>query len=321
MRFFHATLWTVLNLVFSALAAAQPAYPNQPIRLVVPFAPGGGTDAAGREIAALLTKRLGMQVFVDNRPGAGGNVGAGAVAKAAPDGYTLLVGTVGTQIVNKVIFPQTNFDPDKDLVPVALFSHVPNVLVVNSSSPIRSVAELIAHAKNSGPGLTYGSGGAGTTTHLAVELFKEMADLKLTHIPYKGSAPAVTDLIGGSIHLMIDNMSSAMPHIRSGRLRALAVTTKTRQESLPGVPSLSESPGLAQYEAVGWTGLFVPKGTSKAVVAKLASAIESGKADADLRARLAALGSDFAASSTEGFSQFLRLEKNRWIPIARRVTE
>lgn len=320
MRLLAVVFSAVLNLVFSAPVGAQP-YPNQPIRLVVPFAPGGGTDAAGREMAALLTKRLGMQVFVDNRPGAGGNVGAGAVAKAAPDGYTLLVGTVGTQIVNKVIFPQTSFNPDKDLIPVALFSHVPNVLVVNSSSPIGTVADLIAHARKSGPGLAYGSGGAGTTTHLSVELLKEMADIQLTHIPYKGSAPAVTDLIGGSIHLMIDNMSSAMPHIRSGRLRALAVTTKTRQASLPGVPSLSESPGLNQYEAVGWTGLFVPRGTSKAVVAKLASAIESGKADVDLRARLAALGSDFAASSTESFGEFLRLEQNRWVPIARRVTE
>lgn len=303
-------------LGLSGNAAAAETYPDRALRVVVPFPPGGGTDTAGRQIADRLTRELKIDVVVENRPGAGGNIAAQQVAKSPKDGYTLLVGTVGTQIVNRVLFPSIDFDPTRDLVPAGWFSSVPNVLVVAADNAIQDVPGLIEAAKNRPGGLTYGSGGTGSTTHLAVELFQDMAKLKLTHVPYKGSAPAIIDLIGGRVDFMIDNLSSAEPHIRSGRLRVLAVTTSKRLEAYPDVPVMAEIPGLQGYEAVGWTGLFAPRGIDAKRLAVLSDAMSSDSDRAAISASVAKSGAQYVGAGSAVFDEFLQQERKRWIPIA-----
>lgn len=306
-----------MGWVLAAIGPAHAAdsYPEKPIRLVVPFPAGGGTDTAGRQIADRLTREVGVDVIVENRGGAGGNIGAQSVARAAPDGYMLLVGTVGTQIVNRVLFPSVDFDPTRDFVPVGWFSSVPNVLVVSADSPFRSAQELIEAARKEG-GLTYGSGGAGSTTHLAVELLKELAGMNLTHVPYKGSAPAVVDLIGGRVDFMIDNLSSSEPHIRSGRLRALGVTTQERLSAYPNVLALKELSGLERYEAVGWTGVFAPRDLDAKRVELLSDAMESDNDREVISAKVLASGATYIGAGSKEFGDFLERERSRWMPIA-----
>jgi len=315
-RILQAVLIAGCAVGLGTAANAAGAYPEKPLRLVVPFPPGGGTDTAGRQIADRLMRELDIEVVVENRAGAGGNIGAQSVAKAAADGYMLLVGTVGTQIVNRVLFPSVEFDPIRDFVPVGWFSSVPNVLVVAADSPFKTTQDLIDAGGKGGEGLTYGSGGTGSTTHLAVELFKEMADLKLTHVPYKGSAPAVVDLIGGRVDFMIDNLSSAEPHIRSGRLRVLGVTTGERLQAYPEVPALKELPVLSDYEAVGWTGVFAPRGLDPARLETLSNAMASDNDREAVGARVAASGAQYVGAGSAAFGEFLELERKRWIPIA-----
>ena len=315
-RLIHAVLILGCAAGLTLPAAAAERYPDKPLRLIVPFPPGGGTDAAGRQIADRLTRELSVDIVVENRAGAGGNIGAQSVAKSAPDGYTLLVGTVGTQIVNRILFPSVDFDPTRDFVPVGWFSSVPNVLVVPADSPFRQASELIEAARTRSGGLTYGSGGTGSTTHLAVELLKEMAGLTLTHVPYKGSAPAVVDLIGGRVDFMIDNLSSAEPHIRSGRLRVLAVTTTERLSAYPEVPVIKELKGLSDYEAVGWTGVFAPRGIPEARLATLSKAMASDNDRAGIAAKVLASGAQYVGLGHQAFDDFLKRERERWIPIA-----
>src|SRR4030095_4088305 len=251
-------LGIVLALVAS-LACAQ-TYPTKPIRLVVPFPPGGATDILARAVAQKLTETWGQSVVVDNRPGAGGNIGTELVAKAAPDGYTLEMGTVGTHAINASLYAKIPFDHVKDIAAVILVAGVPNVLVVNPSVPVNSVQELIAYTKANPGKLNFASSGAGTSIHLSGELFKVMAGVKMTHVPYKGSAPALQDLLGGQVQLMFDNLPPSLPQIKAGKLRALAVTSLARAPALPDVPTLSES-GLPGFDASSWFGILAPAGT------------------------------------------------------------
>jgi tripartite-type tricarboxylate transporter receptor subunit TctC len=234
----------------------------------VPFPAGGTTDILARAAAQKLSEAWGQQVIVDNRPGAGGNIGAELVAKAAPDGYTLLMGTVGTHAINSSLYAKMPYDHVKDFAPVILVAGVPNVLVVNPDLPIKTVAELIAYAKANPGKLNFASSGSGTSIHLSGELFKVMAGVQMTHVPYKGSAPALTDLIGGQVQLMFDNLPSSLPQIKGGKLRAVAVTSATRAAALPDVPTVAES-GLPGFEASSWFGILAPAGTSKEIIAKI----------------------------------------------------
>jgi len=320
MQYIRYMALVLAGLCCSAPVLAQTdSYPSRAIRIVVPFPPGGGTDTAARQMAERLSKELKTDIVVDNKPGAGGNIGALYVAKAAPDGYTLLVGTVGTQIVNQIMFPTIGFDPEQDFAPAGWFSSVPNVLVVGAQSPYHSVQELIAGAKTRPEGLVYGSGGAGSSIHLAAELLKEMTGMAAEHIPYKGSAPALVDLIGGRVDFMVDNLSSANPHIQSGKLRILAVTTSQRLEAYPDVPTLAEIPGLSSYEAVGWTGLFAPHGISPEKLAILSDAMSSTTDIEAIRAKVAFSGAEYVGAGSEAFDEFLVKERARWVPIARKA--
>lgn len=243
-------------IVFSSNALAQ-AYPSKSIRLIVPFPPGGPTDIVARPLAVLLGDRLKEQVVIENKGGAGGSIGADLVAKSAPDGYTLFMGTVGTNAINGSLYKQLPYDMTKDFTPIALVATAPVVIVVNSSDRIKTLAELIAEAKSRPETIAYGSAGNGTPGHLTAALFESTTQIKLKHIPYKGSAPAVTDLIGNQIPLVFDPIQSVLPHITSGKLRALAVTSKTRSPLLPNVPTVAEL-GYPQFESTAWWALFAP---------------------------------------------------------------
>src|SRR5438034_5972010 len=257
---FARALAAALLVVAAPVALGQVAYPTKPVRLVVPFPAGGTTDLLARAAAQKLSEAWGQQVIVDNRPGAAGNIGAELVAKAAPDGYTLLMGTVGTHAINASLYAKMPYDHVKDFAPVILVAGVPNVLVVNPSLPVHSVQELIAYAKANPGKLNFASSGSGTSIHLSGELFKVMTGVQMTHVPYKGSAPALQDLLGGQVQLMFDNLPPSLPQIKAGRLRALAVTSATRAPALPDVPTVAEA-GLPGFEASSWFGVLAPAGT------------------------------------------------------------
>jgi len=315
---FFAALAVSASMLCPAAAMADQ-YPDRAIHVIAPFAPGGGSDIAARQFGQFLTDQFKVDAIVENRPGAGGSVGARQVAKAASDGYTLLLGTMGNQIVNQYLLPDMNFDPAEDLVAVGWFSNVPNVLVVRSDSPFKTAEELIAAAKDRPNGLIYGSGGMGTSTHLAVELFGDMGGLKLTHVPYKGSAPAIVDLIGGRVDFLIDNLISSETQIKSGRLRVLAVATKERLAAYPDVPAISELPGFEGYQAVSWTGIFAPKGTPPDRIDILSKAMSSEHARQDMSGKVAATGAQYVGEGAGRFNEFLVEERGRWVPIAKRL--
>jgi tripartite-type tricarboxylate transporter receptor subunit TctC len=257
----HRILLGALVAVVAACASAQ-TYPTRPIRLVVPFPAGGTTDILAREVGDRLSRSFGQSVVVDNRPGAGGNIGSDLVAKSAPDGYTLLMGTVGTHAINPSLYTRMPYDHVKDFVPIILVAGVPNVLEVTPSLPVNSVADLIKLAKEKPGQLNFASSGNGTSIHLSGELFKTMAGVDMTHVPYKGSAPALTDLMGGQVQLMFDNLPSSLQQIKAGKLRAIAVTSAQRAPALPNVPTIAES-GLPGFEASSWFGLLAPAGTPR----------------------------------------------------------
>jgi tripartite-type tricarboxylate transporter receptor subunit TctC len=260
-----------LALLFAALTAAAQAqtFPSKPIRLICPFPPGGAVDIASRAIAAEMSKTLGQPVTVENRPGAGGNIGGAEVARAAPDGYTMLMTTSGIQAINPVLYPKMQYDPNKDLTPVAALVSLSNVLVVHPAVKANSVAELTALAKAQPGKLIYASSGSGTSIHMSAELYKQLTKIDIVHVPYKGSAPALVDLIGGQVNLMFDNIPSALPHIKAGRLNALATTGARRDPTLPDLPTVAEA-GVKGYESGVWFGLAAPASTPKEIVAKLA---------------------------------------------------
>ena len=294
---------------FAALAQAQ--FPAKPITIIVPFSAGGTTDILARVIGQYMGRDLGQTVVVDNRAGAGGNIGGQAAARAPADGYTLFMGTVGTHAINQSLYRKMPFDPIKDFAPLSRVAMVPNLLVANPSQPFKSVKEMIAFAKANPGKINFGSSGNGSSIHLSGELFKQMAGVDMQHVPYRGSAPAVSDLLGGQISVMFDNMPSAIPHVKGGKLRALAVTTAKRSPALPDVPTIAEA-GVPGYEATSWFGLLAPAGTPAPVVAKLNASILKALADPEVKKKLAEQGAEPHGEKPEQFAAFIESETVKW---------
>ena len=302
--------------VLMAGAAGADVYPSKPIRFVVAFPPGGGTDLVARTIAPRLAERLAQQVVVDNRPGAGGNLGTEIVAKSAPDGYTMLMGSVGPLAINASLFARMPFDPLKDLAPVTLAASTPNVLVVHPSLPVTTVRELIALARARPGAINFASSGQGTPAQLAGELFNSMAGVKMVHVPYKGAAPALADLLGGQVQVMFSTMPPALPHVTAGRLRALAVASLRRSPAAPELPTLDET-ALPGFEATTWHGVMVPAGTPDAVVARLHHDIVAVLRLPDVAERLSTQGAEAIGSSPEEFASYIRSETTKWAKVVR----
>lgn len=297
-------------------AAHAQSWPAKPITIVVPFPPGGTTDIVARRIGQAISAELGQPVIVDNKPGAGGNIGAQLVAHAPADGYTLLMGTVGTHAINQSLYKKLGFDPQKDFAPISRVANVPNVLVVNTALRFNNVAELIAYAKAHPKKLSFASSGNGTSIHLAGEMFRSMAEVDMVHVPYKGSAPALTDLIAGATDLMFDNLPSSMPFIRAGKLRALAVTSVKRSSELPKVPTVAES-GVPGFDAESWFGLFAPAGTPASVVTRVADAIKKAKADTGVNKAFTEQGAEPVAETPEQFGAFIKSEAVKWAKVVK----
>ena len=310
-----------LALFLLALAAAgvqAQTYPSRPVRLIVPFPPGGSTDILARALAQKLAESLAQAFVIDNRPGAGGSIGAEAAAKAAPDGHTLMMGHLGTLAVNPAIYKSLPYDPVKSFAPVSLMAMVPSVLVVNPQVPAASAAELIAYARANPGKLAYGSAGAGSTSHLTTEYFKLATGTDILHVPYKGIGPMLTDLISGQLSMGLNGAPAVMPHVNSGRLRALAVSGLKRLESLPQIPTLDES-GVKGFDASGWYGIVAPTGTPRGIVTRLNAEIRRIMQTPDLRARLDNEGAIPAPGSPEEFAAFIQSEIARWGAVLRRA--
>lgn len=307
--------------LFTGTASAQ-GYPAKPVTMVVPFAAGGTTDILARAVSHELSKALGQQFIVDNRPGAGGNIGAQLVSRAAPDGYTLLMGTVGTHGINQSLYPKLPYDPVKDFVPVTVVAAVPNVVVLNAAfaekNKINDITSFVNYARANPGKLNMASAGNGTSIHLAGELFKTQSKTFMVHIPYRGSAPAIADLIGGQADVMFDNLPSAMPHIKAGKLRALAVTAAKRSPSLPDVPTIAETGGdLAKYEASSWFGVLAPAGTPKEIVTRLQQEISKALATPAIKEKLLAQGAEPIGNTTEQFAAFIQSETAKWAKVVK----
>jgi tripartite-type tricarboxylate transporter receptor subunit TctC len=306
--------------VLTALAGAAAAqgWPSRPVHLVVPYAAGGPVDLSARLLAARLQPALGQPVVVENRVGAGGNIGADYVAKSAPDGHTLVMGAIATHAINPALFPKLPYDPIRDFRHVALVVQVPNVLVVNNGVPARNTQEFIALVKKQPGKFDFASGSTGSTGHLAGELFKQMTGTYMVHIPYKGSAPATADLLAGRVQLMFDNLASALPHIQSGKVRALAVTTTVRTSFLQDIPTLDES-GLRGFDLTTWWGVMAPAQTPEAVVARLFTEVRAAMQAPDVKERLRAMGSETAGlASPAAFTAFVERERKVYGELVKR---
>ena len=302
-------LLSALLLCVCTPASAQD-YPNRPLRMVVPYAAGGGVDIVARAVSQELAKRIGQPVIVDNRTGAGSNIGSDFVAKAAPDGYTLLMASPANAI-NMSLYRKMPYDTQRDLAPVALVGAVPSVLVANPALPATTVAELIALAKAKPGSLNYGSGGSGTSEHLSAEMFKSLAGIDVVHVPYKGGANAMTDVMSGQLSLMFTNMLGAMPHIRSGKLKAIAIADSRRSPSLPDVPTFAEA-GFKDYEVSVWWGVMAPARTPAPVVAYLNREIVAALGAPELKERLDGMGARIIGGTPEQFGAFVAAETGRW---------
>lgn len=298
---------------FSAGAAA--AYPDHPIRLVVGFSAGGTTDVVARIVGKEISQELGQAVVVENRPGAGSNIGTELVARAKPDGYTLYMVAV-TSAINQTLYKNIKFNLVKDFAPVALAVKVPNVLVVNPKVPVHSVKELVAYAKANPGKLNFASSGSGTSIHMAGELFKQRAGVDILHVPYKGSAPAETDLMGGQVEMMFDNMPAAWPHVKAGKLRALAVTTAERSKTAPDLPTMEES-GFPNFDVSSWFGVLAPAGTPADVVNKLNAAVEKAISKPDVQKRFADLGAVPVKTTPAEFGEFIKSEVATWAKVVK----
>ncbi|WP_050873065.1 Bug family tripartite tricarboxylate transporter substrate binding protein [Comamonas testosteroni] len=310
-----AALPAVLGL--GALAPAAHAqtpeanWPSKPIRWIVPFPPGGAMDAIARTLGEKAARTLGQPFVIENRPGAGGNIGADFVAKSPADGYTLMITSIG-MATNKPLYRKLSYDPIKDFAPVGVLAVVPNILVTNATQPqIKSVADVVAAAKAAPGKLTYASAGNGTSIHLAGEVFTSLAGVDMLHIPYKGSGPAVSDLLGGQVNYMFDSITSARPHIQSGKLRALAVTTARRSTSMPDVPTMEEA-GIKGYEVSPWFAAFMPAGTPPAIVKKLNQTFVAAMKQPDVIERFQAIGAEVVGSTPEEAARHLQTESQRW---------
>lgn len=297
--------------VFAAPALSQASFPERPIRFIVSFPPGGSSDLVARAMAPRMAARLGQQVLVENRPGAGGNIGMDAVAKAAPDGHTIGLGAAGALSVNVSLLPSMPFDPLKDLAPVSMLAIIPIVVAAHPSVPVTDAKSLIAHAKANAGKLSFGTTGNGSAMHLAGELMKLMAGFDMVHVPYKGSAPAAADLAGGQIPLAIVDLTSALPHIRSGRVKAIGVTSAKRSAVAPEIPTIAET-GLPGFDAIGWFGVVAPGGTPPALIARLNAEVVDAMKAPEIRERLMAGGAEPQTSTPEEFAAFIRAEIPKW---------
>ncbi|WP_376785926.1 tripartite tricarboxylate transporter substrate binding protein [Diaphorobacter nitroreducens] len=296
-----------------AAAVAQPdaQWPSKPIKWVVPFPPGGAMDVIARTLGEKAGRTLGQPFVIENRPGAGGNIGADAVAKSPADGYTIMITSIG-MATNKALYPRLSYDPVKDFAPISLLAIVPNVLVVNTAKTTdKSVADVVAHAKRDPGKLTYASAGNGTSIHLAGEVFASMAGLNLLHVPYKGSGPAVTDMLGGQVDLMFDSITSARPHIQAGKLRALGVTSAKRSATLPDVPTIAEA-GVPGYEVSPWFAVFAPAGTPAAIVNKINAALIDAMKQPDTVAKFETIGAEPIGTTPQQLATHLDKELARW---------
>ena len=301
-------------LAFTA-TNAQEKYPSKPLRIVVPFAPGGSTDIFARLVAERLSTGFGQPVVVENRAGASGNIGAEAVAKSAPDGYTLLMATTGVMAINNSLFKNLAYDAAKDLEPVIFIASISNVLAVPGELPAKNIAELVALAKKDPDRLTFASSGAGSSTHLSAELFKSMARIAVVHVPFKGSGQALIDVVAGRVSMIFDNMPSALPHIKGGKLRALGVTGPKRSGALPEVPTIAEAGadvGLRGYESLSWSGFAVPAGTPRDVVQRLNRETALILLAPEMKQKLAEQGADAVGGASEAFAAHINAERGKW---------
>jgi tripartite-type tricarboxylate transporter receptor subunit TctC len=312
----RALLAVLLSLV-AALAHAQEAWPARPIRFILPFPPGGGTDILGRMIAERLSASLGQPVVTENRGGAGGNVGAEAAARAAPDGYTIVL-VAPSLAISPTLYSKLNYDPVKDFAPVSLVATVPNVMITQSSVPARTLEEFIAYAKGRPGALNFGSGGAGTSNHLAGELFNIVTGARLVHVPYKGVNLAMQDLLAGNVHLVFIGIPAAAAHIKAGKLRALAVVAPKRSSALPEVPTVAEA-GLRDFEVTTWYGVLAPAGTPRNVVARLNGELVKIMHSPELKERLAATGTEPLTSTPEEFAAHIKREIAKWGEVVRKA--
>jgi len=312
----------LLALAAAPLALrAQERWPSRPVRILVPFAPGGTTDILARALAPELSRAFGQQFIVDNKPGAGGNVGAAEIAKSAPDGYNLLMGTVGTHGINQSLYPKMPFDPIKDFAPITLVAGVPNVLVINPAKAealkINSVPDLIRYARANPGKLNMASSGNGTSIHLSGELFKAMTGTFMVHFPYRGSGPALLDLIGGTMDVMFDNLPSAMPQIKAGKLKALAVTSAQRSAALPDVPTIAEAGPVKGFDASSWFGLLAPAGTPADIVNRIQQETAKALATPVLKERLLAQGAIPSGMPPAQFAAYIAAETKKWAEVVK----
>ena len=302
-------LFAAAALAVSSLASAQ-AYPNKTIKIIVPFAVGGIADTFGRVIAQKLTETWGQPVVVENKGGAGGNIGADLVAKSPPDGYTLVIGNIGTHAVNPFLVKNMPFDPLKDFVPIAHVLDAEGLLVVNPALPVKTVSELIAYGKANPGKLSYASGGLGTTSHLAGELFKSMSGIDMVHVPYKGNSPAITDVMGGQVQMIFATMPTVIQQAKSGRLRMVATLGNARAKATPDVPTIGET--LVGFDVANWIGMFAPAGTPKEIVDRLNAEIQKIMRSPDVESRLEAEGAKFIPTTPESFAAFQKSESAKW---------
>jgi tripartite-type tricarboxylate transporter receptor subunit TctC len=305
-----------IALAIASTSAFAQSWPMRPIRLIVPFAPGGGVDLTGRVLAPKLSEALGQTVIVENRGGAGGLIGVDLGAKASPDGYTVVIGTIGNIAIAPHLQSKMPYDPQKDLVPISQLANALNVMVINPSVKATTVNEFIALAKKEGSNISYGSSGSGATDHLAGEVFNTLAGLKMTHIPYKGGAPAMIDLVGGQVQVIFATVSTAISSIQGGKVRALGMTGNQRYESLPEVPTIAEA-GLAGFDVNGWYGLYAPAGTPKDIITRLNAEVVKILAMPDVKARLLDAGIIATSSSPEAFAAYTQAETKRWAKVVK----
>ena len=312
---FRSAVALVAGLLAVTAALAQQDYPNRPVKVVVPFSPGGAVDGPMRAIAQELGKRLNQQVIIDNKPGAGATIGSEMVAKAAPDGYTLLLASQ-TNAISATLYSKLSFNPIDDFVAISLLGREPGVLVVHPSLPVRSVAELIAYAKQRPGQLNYASSGNGSGQHLFMAMFASMAGIQLTHVPYRGSGQATTDLLGGTVPMSMPGTAGMVAHIKAGKLRPLATTGVTRSPQLPDVPTLAES-GLAGYSAYVWMGLLAPKGTPPVIVERLHRELKASLAAPEVKAFFNEAGVEIVGSTAAEFDAYFREERDRWARVVK----
>ncbi len=311
----HCLIAFLLPLMLAGAAHAQ-TWPAKPLRIIVPFAPGGSTDIFARLLGERMSVVLGQSVVIDNRAGAAGNIGADAVAKSVPDGYTLLMATTGVMSINHALYKDMSYDAARDLEPVVFVASITNVLIVSAESTLKTAADVLATARQSPGRLSFASSGAGSSTHMSAELFKSMAGVDLLHVPYKGSGPAMLDLIAGRVSLMFENMPGAVPHIKAGRVRALAQTGQKRSPALPEIPTVAEA-GVAGYESLSWSGIALPAGAPKEVTARLNREINAILAQPDMRQKLAEQGAEAVGGSPEAFARHVRRERDKWAGVVR----